>query len=94
MRWLTARGGDAVFDRNGVALAQGETAPVMRATWNELQQLDRVEFYAGKAQGGRGYGRLRLASGDARPSSPAPSSNPSSRPRGPHMIDDAREDFA
>lgn len=63
VKWLKARGGDACFDRNGVAFAQGETAPFMRSTWNSLQVLGLLEFYGGKRDGGRGYGRLRLVPG-------------------------------
>jgi len=62
LKWLTDRGGDGVFDKNGVALAQGETAPVIRTTWNALRDAGRIEFYGGAAQGGRGYGRLRVVS--------------------------------
>ena len=59
LRWLSDRGGDACFDRNGVALAQGETAPIERKTWNALQAMGLIEFYGGVRDGGRGYGRLR-----------------------------------
>ena len=60
-----ARGGDGVFDRHGIALAQGETAPVVRATWNTLRDAGLIEFYGGKADGGSGYGRLRLTAAAA-----------------------------
>jgi len=60
LKWLTDRGGDAVFDKFGVALAQGESAPVERKTWNALRDLGKVEFYGGRRDGGSGYGRLRL----------------------------------
>ena len=30
LKWLADRGGDAAFDRNGVALAMGDSAPVAR----------------------------------------------------------------
>lgn len=59
-KWLNDRGGDGVFDKHGVALAQGETAPVMRSTWNGLRDAGLIEFYGGAAQGLRGYGRLRV----------------------------------
>jgi hypothetical protein len=62
LKWLADRGGDGCFDRNGVAFAQGETAPVCRSTWNRLAELGLLEFYGGARQGGRGYGRLRLIS--------------------------------
>ena len=58
LEWLTKRGGDAVFDKNGVALAQGELAPFMRATWNKLRDAGKIEFY--KPKGARGRGRLRV----------------------------------
>jgi hypothetical protein len=60
LTWLQTHGGDACFDKNGVAIAQGEHAPVYRATWNKLQQAELIEFYGGKRDGGKGYGRLRL----------------------------------
>jgi hypothetical protein len=58
--WLKKRGGDGCFDRNGIAFAQGETAPVIRMTWNALAKAGLVEFYGGKRDGGSGYGRLRI----------------------------------
>ncbi len=58
--WLAQRGGDACFDKFGIALAQGETAETARKTWNALRDLGYVEFYGGKAQGFKGFGRLRL----------------------------------
>lgn len=60
LRWLRDRGGDGVFDRNGIALAQGDTAPVERKTWNALRDAGKIEFYGGARDGGRGYGRLRV----------------------------------
>lgn len=60
LEWLISRGGDGVFDRNGVALAQGESASVERKTWNALAELGKIEFYGGKRSGGTGYGRLRV----------------------------------
>lgn len=57
LKWLTDRGGDAAFDRNGVALAQGETAPVTRMTWNALAKAGQVEFYN---PAGKGRGRMRI----------------------------------
>jgi hypothetical protein len=56
--WLRARGGDAALDKHGIALAMGETAPVVRATWNALRDAGEIEFYN---PAGKGYGRLRLA---------------------------------
>lgn len=58
LKWLSDRGGDACFDKNGVALAMGETAPHTRTTWNQLCTLGRVEFYN---PNGKGRGRMRLA---------------------------------
>lgn len=60
VKWLRERGGDACFDKRGVALAAGESAPFLRSTWNELQKAGLLEFYGGKRAGGKGYGRLRL----------------------------------
>lgn len=34
--WLRLRNGGGVFDKNGVLLAAGERAPVMRGTWKAL----------------------------------------------------------
>ncbi|MFG1429292.1 hypothetical protein [Roseixanthobacter glucoisosaccharinicivorans] len=53
LKWLREHNGDGVFDRNGVLLAAGERAPVMRSTWNALRDLGHVEFY------GTGRGRVR-----------------------------------
>lgn len=55
--WLKKHNGDGLFDRNGVLLAAGETAPVTRATWNALRDLGLVEFYKPT---GKGRGRCRL----------------------------------
>lgn len=60
LAWLKERGGDGCFDRHGVAFAQGETAPFVRATWNRLRDDGLLEFYGGRTTGGRSYGRLRL----------------------------------
>lgn len=96
--WLGKRGGDAAFDRNGIALAQGETAPVMRATWNALEVLGHVEIYGGVRQGGKGYGRVRLTStgqASAKPK-PDPYRFPLSDRRSftsPAMVDDDPAEF-
>ena len=55
--WLRKRGGDAVFDKNGVVLARGENAPYMRATWNKLRDAGKIEYYKPSP---KGYGRLRI----------------------------------
>ena len=36
LRWLFNRGGEGVFNRHNVLLAQGELAGVRRATWSRL----------------------------------------------------------
>jgi hypothetical protein len=55
--WLRKRSGDGMFDRNGVVLAAGESAPVVRSTWNHLRDAGLVEFYNPT---GKGRGRIRL----------------------------------
>ena len=60
LKWLADRGGDGVFDRHGVALAQGDSAPFERKTWNALRDAGRIQFYGGARDGGSGYGRLRV----------------------------------
>lgn len=62
MKWMKEHGGDACFDRHGVAFAQGETAPFTRTTWNGLERAGLLQFYGGRRDGGHGYGRLRLVS--------------------------------
>ena len=57
LEWLRKHGGDAVFDKFGVALAMGETAPYMRSTWNALAKAGLVEFYN---PSGKGRGRVRV----------------------------------
>ena len=57
LKWLEDRGGDAAFDKHGVALAMGETAPHTRSTWNALHRAGLVEFYNPT---GKGRGRMRL----------------------------------
>jgi hypothetical protein len=57
LKWLRERGGDGAFDSYGVVLAQGETAPVMRSTWNKLAAAGHVQFYN---PSGKGRGRIRL----------------------------------
>jgi hypothetical protein len=48
LKWLRNRNGDGVFDKNHVLVAAGERAPVMRSTWNRLEQACCVEFYMGR----------------------------------------------
>ena len=57
LEWLQKRGGDGMFDKNGIVLACGETAPHERNTWNALRDAGLVEFYK---LTGKGRGRLRL----------------------------------
>ena len=63
LKWLAKHNGDGLFDRNGVVLAAGESAPVMRGTWNALATDGFVEFYK---PGGSKRGRIRLTSAGAR----------------------------
>lgn len=56
--WLKARGGDGMFDKNGVLLAQGELAPFMRSTWSALREQGFVEFYSLSAIKRRGRVRI------------------------------------
>ena len=46
--WLQQHNGDGVFDKRGVLLAAGESAPFMRSTWNALRDLGAVEMYGGR----------------------------------------------
>lgn len=58
LKWLVSRGGDGVFGERSnhtVLLAQGDRAPVMRATWSRLEVEGLVER----------YGKLRLRVTDA-----------------------------
>lgn len=57
LKWLREHTGDGCFDRNGVLLAAGETAPFMRSTWNALRDAGKVEIYKPAA---KGRGRCRV----------------------------------
>ncbi|SCM73425.1 conserved hypothetical protein [uncultured Pleomorphomonas sp.] len=57
LKWLADHSGDGLFDKNGVLLAGGETAPIMRGTWNRLAEGGYVEFYRPITSG---RGRLRI----------------------------------
>lgn len=57
LRFLASRGGDGIFDRNGVLTVAGERAPFMRSTWNKLRDCGHVEFYN---PSGKGRGRCRV----------------------------------
>lgn len=59
LKWLAERGGDGIFDKHGVLLAAGESAPFRRVTWNALRDLGKVKFYGGKS------GRARLKVSEA-----------------------------
>lgn len=60
LKWLKDHGGDAVFDKYGVAFAMGETAPHERRTWNALAKTGLVEFHN---PSGKGRGRVRITGG-------------------------------
>lgn len=45
LKWLINRYSDGVFDKNQVLTAAGERAPVMRATWTNLERAGLVERY-------------------------------------------------
>ena len=62
LRWLRQHNSDGIFDVNGVLLAAGELAPVMRSTWNALARLGLAEFYGPE---GKPCARLRLIGGPA-----------------------------
>lgn len=62
VKWLGYRGGDGIFDQNGVLIARGETAPHTRSTWNALAAAGLVEFYKPT---GKGRGRCRLVTREA-----------------------------
>lgn len=51
LKWLFERGGDGIFDRHGVLLAAGESAPHTRSTWNALAAIGAVEFYSPTGRG-------------------------------------------
>jgi DNA-binding MarR family transcriptional regulator len=53
LEWFARHGGDGMFTRGHVLLAQGEIGPHMRATWNKLAEKGFVQFYQNKK-------RLRL----------------------------------
>lgn len=57
LKWLRQHNGDGLFDFNGIAVAGGELAPIMRATWNALKAAGLVDFYNPT---GKGRGRLRV----------------------------------
>lgn len=46
--WLRNRNGDGMFAKDGVLLAGGDRAPVMRSTWNKLKDAGLAEAYGGR----------------------------------------------
>jgi hypothetical protein len=42
LQWLRDHNGTGLFNKNGVLLAAGELAPVMRSTWNALSAAGMV----------------------------------------------------
>jgi hypothetical protein len=60
LNWLRDHSGDGCLDKCGVVLAGGESAPVMRSTWNALRDAGLVEFYFPGGNGGKGRGRIRI----------------------------------
>lgn len=47
LKWLRARNGDGIFAKDGVLVAAGERAPIMRSTWNRVTAMGMTELYAG-----------------------------------------------
>ena len=41
-KWLKEHGGDACFDKHGVAFAMGETAETTRTVWNALEKAGLI----------------------------------------------------
>jgi len=64
VKWLSEHNSDGMFDKNGVLLAAGETAPFCRSTWNALRDLGLIEFYKPT---GKGRGRARIVPCPAAP---------------------------
>lgn len=62
LKWLRDRGGDGIFDDDGVLLAAGESAPHTRSTWNKLNAAGIVEFYGGR----NGRSRVRIVTAGGR----------------------------
>lgn len=58
LKWLKEHNGDGYFDKFGVVLAAGESAPFMRSTWNALRDAGLIEFYN---PAGKGRGRIRVS---------------------------------
>jgi hypothetical protein len=47
LKWLREHNDTSCFDKNGVLLAAGELAPVMRSTWNALAAAGAVMIERG-----------------------------------------------
>lgn len=45
LTWLRQHNGEGCFDKHGVLLAAGETAPFRRVTWNTLRAAGFIEYY-------------------------------------------------
>ena len=58
LKWLSEHNGYGVFDKHGVLLAGGESAPFRRITWNHLRDAGLVVFYR---INGAGAWRVKLA---------------------------------
>ena len=58
LKWLSEHNGDGVFDKHGVLLAGGESAPFRRSTWNHLREAGHVVFYR---INGAGAWRVKLS---------------------------------
>lgn len=45
LQWLRDHNGGGIFDKHGVLLAAGESAPFMRSTWNALGRAGLVDIW-------------------------------------------------
>ncbi len=86
LEWLRKRGGDGVFDKSRVLVAQGERVDYsnsvdefgepmegfMYSTWLGLEKAGKVEFYGGK----HGRGRVRIAQAGIALATRAPAREP------------------
>jgi hypothetical protein len=57
LQWLKEHNGTGVFDKNGVLLAAGESAPFMRSTWNALRDAGQIDMWR---IGNRGPARVAV----------------------------------
>ena len=51
LQWLREHNGTGLFDKHGVVLAAGESAPFMRSTWNALREAGKVRIYRDGVRG-------------------------------------------